>query len=65
MNRLDLLKQTDVSQASHFIIGLAKMFPNDSEALEQHLSKEITKEELHQINDAARKEGFSPIVFIP
>lgn len=65
MNRLDLLKQTNVSQASRLIIGLAKMFPDDTEALEKHLSGEITKEELHQINDAARKEGLSAIVFIP
>lgn len=65
MNRLDVLRQVNITQASRFIIGLAKMFPDNPEALEEHLKGKFTKEELQRINDAAREEGLSPLVFIP
>ena len=63
MNRFDLLKQVDISLAARLIVELGNMFQDNSEALEEHLSDEVT-EELHQINDAAQKEGKSPLVFI-
>ena len=64
MNRFDLLKQVDISLAARLIVELGKMFQDNSEALEEHLSDEVTEEELPQINDAAQKEGKSPLVFI-
>lgn len=64
MTLFDLLKQTDVKLAACVIIDWGKMFDN-SEALEKHLKNEVTEKELHQINDAALKEGKSPLVFIP
>ena len=65
MNRFDLLKQTDVDFAARLIIELGRMFFDNSEGLARHLEGEVTEEELHQINNAARKEGLRPIVFIP
>lgn len=64
MNRFDLLKQVDISLAARLIVELGNMFQDNSEALEEHLSDEVTEEELHQINDAAQKEGKSLLVFI-
>lgn len=55
MNRFDLLKQVDISLAARLIVELGNMFQDNSEALEEHLSDEVTEEELHQINDAAQK----------
>lgn len=65
MNRFDLLKQVDISLAARSIIELGKKFQNNCKALEEHLLGEVTEEELHRINDAAQKEGKSPLVFIP
>lgn len=65
ITRFDLFKQTEIDAAAHLIIDLANMFPNDPKSLEAHLRGEVTKEELHQINDAALREGQNPIVFIP
>lgn len=65
MTRFDLLKQTDIGLASRVIMELGKMFPDDSEALEKHLTTKITEDELQQLNEAARREGRSPLIFIP
>ena len=63
-NRFDLLKQTNTDLAARVIIELGEKFHNNPEALVEHLEGKITEEELHQINDAAHKEGLRPIVFI-
>ena len=44
MNRFDLLKQVDISLAARLIVELGKMFQDNSEALEEHLSDEVTEE---------------------
>lgn len=64
MNRFDLLKQCDISLASELIYELGRMF-DTAEELESHLHGEVTEKELQQINDAARKEGKSSLIFIP
>ena len=65
MNRFDLLKQVNIDLAAHLITDLGKEFSDNPGALVKHLEGEVTKEELHQINDAAHKEGLRLIVFIP
>lgn len=65
MNRFDLLKQTDIKLAARVIIEFGERFHNNPEALVEHLEGKITEEDLHQINDAGRKEGLRTIVFIP
>lgn len=65
MNRFDLLKQTNIKLAARAIMELGERFHNNPEALVEHLEGKITEEDLHQINDAGRKEGLRPIVFIP
>ena len=64
MNRFDLLKQTNIKLAARVIMELGERFHNNPEALVEHLEGKITEEDLHQINDAGRKEGLRPIVFI-
>ena len=65
ITRFDLFKQTEIDTAAHLIIDLANMFPNNPKSLEEHLRGEVTKEELHQINDAALREELNPLIFIP
>ena len=65
ITRFDLFKQTEIDTAAHLVIDLANMFPDDPKSLEAHLRGEVTKEELHQINDAALREELPPLVFIP
>ena len=65
MNRFDLLKQTNTDLAARIIIEFGKRFHDNPEALVEHLEGKITEEDLHQINDAALREGRNPIVFIP
>lgn len=64
MKLFDLLKQTEISLAAELIFVLGRSF-NDPEELRQHLENEVTEEELHEINHAARKEGKSLLIFIP
>lgn len=64
MNRFDLFKQCDISLAAELIYELGRMF-DTAEELESHLCGEVTEKELHQINDAAHKEGKSSLIFIP
>lgn len=63
MNRFDLFKQCDISLAAELIYELGRMFDTAGE-LESHLHGEVTEKELQQINDAARKEGKSSLVFV-
>ena len=65
MNRFDLLKQTNTDLAARIIIEFEKRFHDNPEALVEHLESKITEEDLRRINDAGRKEGLRPIVFIP
>ena len=65
MNRFDLLKQTKTDLAACIIIEFGKRFHDNPEALVEHLESKITEEDLRRINDAGRKEGLRPIVFIP
>ena len=65
MNRFGLLKQINTDLAARVIIDLGKKFHDNPEGLTKHLEGKITEEDLHQINDAGRKEGSRPIVFIP
>ena len=65
MNRFDLLKQSNTDVAARVIIEFGKRFHDNREALAEHLESKITEEDLRRINDAGRKEGLRPIVFIP
>lgn len=62
MTRFGLLKKLDVSLASNLIFNLRTMF-DSPEQLREHMSSEITEEELRQINDAALGEGHQPLFF--
>lgn len=53
MTRFDLLRQTDINLGTTIIFDLGKKF-GSREELREHMEKEITEEELQQINDAAR-----------
>lgn len=64
MKLFDLLKQTEITLAAELILALGKSF-DDPEDLQKHLENEVTEEELHEINHAARKEGKLPLIFIP